>query len=148
MKKFFAMIPALAIAAVTICTLASAPCAEAATAQDVVSADKEIPAVTNTATTVTLSKTYTAKPLLLSIFNAIPTNGTVRIESRHVLGNQAVATNTLASMDLTALGGTGSTNLTELFAGYLFPREPLYVTFDVFTNGAFQVIGELYGVGK
>jgi hypothetical protein len=143
------MMAALVIGAVALSTgLVSAPCAMAATATEVVSADKAIPAATNTATTVTLSKTYTAKPLTLAIYNATPTNGVARLSTVRTLGDGTVYTNTFTSLTLTALGGTGQTNLSSLVTGYLFPREPLYVTFDVFTNGAFQVVGELYGIGK
>lgn len=139
MRKFYRF-----LAAIIIAVLFAAVSAQAATASKVVSADRSIPAVTNTPTDVVLSRTTTSKPILLAVYNAIPTNGTANIYNLHTLGDGRVYTNTLAAIDLTALGGTGSTNLTALFPGYLFRNEPLHVKFDVYTNGAFQVIGELY----
>jgi hypothetical protein len=139
MRKFYRF-----LAAMMIVVLFAAVSARAATASKVVSADRAIPALTNTVSDVVLSKLSTSKPLSLTVYNAIPTNGTANIYTLHQLGNERVYTNTLAAINLTALGGTGSTNLTALFPGYLFRNEPLHIKFDVYTNGAFQVIGELY----
>lgn len=115
--------------------------ARAATATDVVSADRRIPSVTNTADTVLLSRTATAMPLTLNVFDAVPTNATVHLYSVRYDGAGKARTNTVAGIPLLS-GGVLSTNLSSLF-GYLF-KEPIYVKFDVATNGAYQIIGELY----
>ena len=139
MKKMF-MILALLLAVAGYAHLATAEPA----ASDVVCNDKLIP--TNKVVSFTLSKRYTSRPIWLSVTSAYPNNGTVTVYWPHQRADGTVQTNTTGAISLTS--GAVSTNLASLFTQYCYPGEPLTVIFSTATNGALQVVGELYGSRK
>lgn len=117
------------------------PCVQA---NDVVSMDKQVP--TNSVVSGTLSQVYTAKPIWLNAYNLYPTGGTAIVTYQHTDALGAVKTNALAA--ITDVNGSISSNLAALVTQYVFKREPVFVTFSAATNGAVQLVGELYGIGK
>lgn len=139
MKKLFALtMAALTVAAVALSTgFIATPCA---LANDVVSMDKAIP--TAKVVSASLSQAFTAKPLWLNVWNAYPDNGTVTVFWTYEDALGAVHTNTTSAIQLTS--GAVSTNLSALFTQYVVKRAAVYTSFSTATNGAFQLVGELY----
>jgi hypothetical protein len=125
--------------------IAAVMAACAASANEIVTGDKAVPADTNTASTVILSQLVTSRPLYLQVYGAQPTNGTVDVWWPHTDGAGVVRTNTLPTISFDAPGGTFGTNLVSAFADkWIFKQEILYFRFTSTTNGAFQVIGERF----
>ena len=130
MNKFFKL---LMIVAATVTS-------GVAIANDVVSMDKEIPE--EMIVSSSLSQSYTAKPLWLNVWNAVPSNGTVTVFWIYEDAGGGLHTNTTAAIQLTS--GAVSTNLGALFTQYIHKRTSVYTSFSTATNGAFQLVGELY----
>ena len=129
----------------TLLAIANAAVIYAATANDVQCADHKIP--TNGVISIVGSRTYTALPSVLTVANAVPTNGTVTASWLHTLANGTVQTNSTSALQL--VSGAITTNLAALFPGkWLYRGEPLVVAFSTATNGAVQVVFDLYGVAK
>lgn len=139
MKKMF-MILAFLVAITGYVDMAAA----APAASDVVCNDKLIS--TNKVVSFTLSKRYTSRPIWLNVDAAYPDNGTVTVRWLHQRADGTVQTNTAGAISLTS--GSVSTNLASLFTQYCYPGEPVSVIFSTATNGALQVVGELYGSRK
>lgn len=139
MKKLFSMMMVAAVmGAMALSTgFVATPCA---LANDIVSMDKAIP--TTKIVTASLSKEYTAKPLWLNVWNAYPDNGTVTVFFTYEDALGTLHTNTTSAISLTS--GAVSTNLTYLFTQYVVKRAGVYTSFSTATNGAFQLLGELY----
>jgi hypothetical protein len=117
----------------------------AASANEIVTGDKAIPADTNTAATVILSQLVTSRPLYLNVYGAQPTNGTIEAWWTHTDGDDVVRTNALPTISFDAPGGTFGTNLVATFEDkWIFKQEVLYYQFRFTTNGAFQVIAERF----
>lgn len=144
MKKVFQMLMVVTVLVATAASVGfvATPCASAGT--DIVSMDKAVG--TNSVVTGTMSSSYTAKPVWLNAYNLYPTGGTAIVTYHHTDALGAVKTNTLAA--ITDSDGAISSNLTGLVTQYIFKREPVFITFSAATNGAVQLVGELYGIGK
>jgi hypothetical protein len=139
MKKLFSMLMVATVMGATALSTGfiATPCA---LANDIVSMNKAIP--TNKIVSASLSKDYTAKPLWLNVWGAYPDNGTVTVFWIYDDALGTAHTNTTAAIQLTS--GAVSTNLTALFSQYVFKRIVVYTSFSTATNGAFQLVGELY----